>query len=173
MKIITLVDEVRIESIERDGYGLYEKENIKLLFNLKNLYLLGWYSSENIFNCDKAHVDSMKKTLSSDIVVKSVGFSFNYVSLQMEKNKKKIVTQWDRIEQLLKNNVRLGVLSIIVLTSESWRFLPIAKACRSNKYRLNLGDSIKTYEDQLPVEAELYTLQELLNDWGSVYVHCL
>ncbi len=157
-----------ILTIPRHGYGVYKIDNIRCLYKLKNLYLIGWYSDDDVFNSDASEVDAMKKVLPSNVIIKSVGFKFNYMNLRLETHKNKIFTQRSCIRKLLTKDVKASLLSIIMLTSESWRFYPVAKACRINKYSLNLDDLIGKYVDGLPVELKFYTLRELIEDWEDL-----
>lgn len=159
--------DTNIKTITRHGFGVYKRQNIALIYQLSNLYLIGWYwYHENVLHCDKEHVDVMKSVHMKH--VRSVGFSFDYVSLGI-KTSQKLCLKWDWIEKMLADDVykRQALLSICVLTSESWRFYPIAKACR-NKFYLNLEDSIRLYSKRLPADAERYTLRELPNDWKKL-----
>lgn len=172
LSLTELTDE-NIERIPRHGFGVYKKGNINCTYRLKDLSLIGWsWCNENVFYCDKDQIDVVESKLLPLLrnvdKVKSVGFTFSYTALGLENRKREILIEWNTIESVLRKNMRVGALSIIVLTSESWRFRPIRTACQRNDCQLNLDVSIREYVSDLPAMVECYTLREIINDWGKL-----
>lgn len=173
------LNNVNVEKIERVGFGVFKRKSIRLIFRLFDLYFIGWISG-NVFYGDKDEFDKNNNLLDSKITtalaatcirtIKSIGFSFKYDRLPMET----VTTQWKHITKLLTSketdDVKQGVSSIAVLTSESWRFFPIKNACSKCKYSVNLHDSVSEHVLGLSVEKKdlkCYTLRDLVNDWSK------
>lgn len=173
---VELTDE-SIEMIHRDGIGIYQIKDIKIAYRRFDLYCIGYmigyvfYGDKDEF-CDKRNLKNRSMILGTFPEMreaKSVG-SFKYDRLPMDKVK----TRWDDVIKLLKSkkpaDVQLGIASVCVLTSESWRFFAIRNACTESDYSLCLQNSVWTHVDGLPkaVTSIVYTLRELLNDWSKL-----
>lgn len=174
MKAIVELTNENIEMIHRSGFGVHKIENIRLIYRLLDLYCIGWIS-DGVFYGDKDIFDANNNIIDNEfdsyfrVKTRSVGFSFNYSKLPMEK----ITTQWSVVVKLLKSrktcDVKLAVASIAILTSESWRFHAINNAKR-NRYNLKLDESVWNYVDGITKELESfdYTLRDLINDWSKL-----
>lgn len=181
MKPYIYLTDANIENIthlRHHRVGVRKIKDISLVYRLADLYLIGWHNNHT-FYCDENEIDENNNVLDSSIALallargikhsKSVGFKFNYNSLPM----KKITTLWEKIEKLLKSkkseNVKMGVSSAAILTSESWRFFPIKEACGKHAYTLDLSESVWSYVDvSEAVKSIKYTLRELINDWSKL-----
>lgn len=191
---IQLTDE-NIETMKlQDAAGIYQRKDIpkiQFVYRLLDLYMVGWLYN-NTFYCDKNEIDKNGNvsnptigaalSIAGIVKIKSVRFDFNYNSLPVEKM---IETQWEVVSKLLKGKKTdiekrmRGVVSVAILTSESWRFYPIENACRRNPCCLNLGDSVWNYIDAPSdaVKSFNYTLLQLIRDWKKlrlgepIYIH--
>lgn len=168
-----------VETLSRYGAGMVKMNEITLIYRLTDFYFVGWLYSQ-IFYCDKNEIDANNNVKDECIAsalsnagivsIESVRFEFSYTKLPMEK----IQTQWSVAEKLLKSKKlddrKRGVASIIVLTSESWRFSPIKMACRKNLYSLDMTESVWDYiDDPREILKEIkYTLRKLINDWKDI-----
>lgn len=162
MNLVELTEKC-IDSIHRNGIGVYRKNDVTLVYRLRDLYFIGWLIDE-VFYCDPRKLKKILPIMEAE----SVGFEFKYDHLPM--NKVKI--HWVEVTKLLKSrkDLKCAVASVIVLTSESWRFHPIANACKNGNYTLCLQVSLTRYVNGLSeaVKPFNYTLRDLLNDWSKL-----
>lgn len=170
-----------IHLIQRNGIGVCNFDDVTLVYRLNNLYFIGWMVN-GVFYGDKCEFDENKNLKDPNVKSalphmrnsESLAFEFRYDHLPMK------TIQLNFVKKLLKSKKladrKRGIASIIVMTSESWRFHPIDKACRKSNFKntLSLEESILEYVDVLSERAEKaleycgYTLRDLLNDWGKL-----
>jgi hypothetical protein len=178
-KFVRLTD-ANVDTIElQDAVGIYQNAKIQefsFVYRLTDLYMIIGWIHNCIFYCDENEIGSSRLDATAFSLVgvrqiKSVGFGFGYSKLPMET----IETQWQAIEKLLKSkksdNLKRAVVSIAILTSESWRFHAIANACKRHRYSsLKLSYLVWDYIDE-PSEAVKsfnYTLRDSVNNWGDL-----
>ena len=170
------LNELEITKAPRCGIGLYRTEEIMLVFNMMDFYLVGCLAG-TIFYTDKDQVKNgtwinevIRQKLPAEC--KIIVLNLNYCHLPMDKP---IKIDWKAVESRLTSHnptkIAQGIASAIVLTAESWRFFPVATACEKFTNVLSLGElRVCDLVDGLsaPARESPYTLRELLNDWSKL-----